>query len=372
LGNHLLADAKGLIFAGLFFAGPEAEEWLAKGESLFFQQIGEQVLADGGHFERSPMYHAQVLEDVLDVANALNRGTEPLFPLMGRMHRWLEVMTHPDEEIALFNDAAFGDAAAPGCLAAYTADLSPGNKPSKADLLDEATDSGPLISRLADTGYVRVDCGDMTAFLDVAPIGPDYLPGHAHADTLTFELSIGWQRVVVDSGVSRYGEGAERLRQRGTAAHNTVMIDDQDSSEVWGGFRVARRAYPQDLEIREAEGLVACSHDGYRRLPGKPVHRREWRFFADGLRIRDTIEGEFREASGRLHFHPGVDVLPLSEMCESGEIILPDGRRLHWKIARGHGRLLDTTWHPEFGLSIPNRCLEVDFAGRETEVELLW
>ncbi|HPA06712.1 MAG TPA: heparinase II/III family protein, partial [Candidatus Hydrogenedentes bacterium] len=62
LGNHLLANAKALIFAGLFFDGMEAERWLATGAAIFSRQLGEQVLSDGGHFERSPMYHAQVLE----------------------------------------------------------------------------------------------------------------------------------------------------------------------------------------------------------------------------------------------------------------------------------------------------------------------
>jgi len=371
LGNHLLADAKGLIFAGLFFAGPEAENWFTKGEALFFRQIEEQVLADGGHFERSPMYHAQVLEDVLDVVNALNRRTEPLFSLVGRMLGWLKVMTHPDGEISLFNDAAFGDAAAPGCLAAYAADLGLGNVPNEADPSDKNRVSVPLFTHLADTGYVRVECGDMAAFLDVAPIEPDYLPGHAHADTLSFELSLGRQRVIVDSGVSRYGEGAERLRQRGTAAHNTVVIDGQDSSEVWGGFRVARRAYPRDLEIRAAEGLVACSHDGYRRLPGKPVHRREWHFSGNGLQVRDQIEGTFREAVGYLHFHPNLQLIP-TEHCKDGHIPLPDGRMMHWRTLKGQAHLVDTTWHPEFGKSIPNQCLAIRFDGPETVVELSW
>ncbi|MEN9780004.1 MAG: hypothetical protein RL014_1152 [Pseudomonadota bacterium] len=95
-----------------------------------------------------------------------------------------------------------------------------------------------------DSGYVRLDNGPAVALLDVAPVGPDYLPGHAHADTLSFELSVGAQRVLVNSGTSCYGSSAERLRQRGTAAHNTVVVNGQDSSEVWGGFRVARRPLP--------------------------------------------------------------------------------------------------------------------------------
>lgn len=417
LGNHLLANAKALIFAGLFFEGTEADGWLTTGASIFSRQLEEQVLADGGHFELSPMYHAQVLEDLLDVINAYrafpgfamagkNRGAAPSFfetqcsDAARRMLGWMKVMSHPDGEIALLNDSAFGAAADASALEAYENRLGiqPGEYAAPTD-----SSAGPArITYLKDTGYIRVDCGDMTAFLDVAPIGPDYLPGHAHADTLSFELSLGRQRVIVDSGVSRYGDGPERVRQRGTAAHNTVQINGQDSSEVWGGFRVARRAYPKDLRINASEGLVACAHDGYRRLPGKPVHRREWRFRKGGMEIRDTIEGDFREAVGRLHFHPDVRLIPIPEdtvaaagiaasaratpaapprtgatgaessFCNEGRILLPGGREMRWRIEKGRGRLCEKSWHPEFGLSIPNQCLEIHFADRETVVVLSW
>ena len=380
LGNHLVANAKALVFAGLFFDGGEAEGWLTKGASIFAGQLREQILADGGHFERSPMYHAQVLKDVLDVMNVMQAYPEVSFA--GRraleegcgdaargMLVWMAMMSHPDGEIALLNDSAFGDAPRPAALAAYAGrlGLGPGGR-----LTSVASGGSFQIQSLRDTGYIRVDSGDMVAFLDTAPIGPDYLPGHAHADTLAFELSLGRQRVIVDSGVSRYGDGPERLRQRGTAAHNTVSIDGQDSSEVWGGFRVARRAYPHDLKIRESEGVVSCAHDGYRRLPGKPVHRREWRFREGGMKLRDEISGSFRAAIGRLHFHPEIRLEPASGACGSGRIILPDGRAIHWQIEKGCGRLCDTTWHPEFGLSIPNRCLEIAFTERDTIVDLAW
>ncbi len=71
LGNHLLANAKAVVFAGLFFGGSEGNEWLRKGIGLLDRQASEQILADGGHFELSPMYHALVLEDLLDVTNLL-------------------------------------------------------------------------------------------------------------------------------------------------------------------------------------------------------------------------------------------------------------------------------------------------------------
>ncbi len=294
----------------------------------------------------------------------------------------MKIMSHPDGKIALLNDSAFGETAGVEALETYATSLGirssdvPASLPTDGHGRRSSENRGAVPLFLAETGYLRVDCGDMAAFLDVAPIGPDWLPGHAHADTLTFELSLGRQRLIVDSGTSRYGEGPERLRQRGTAAHNTVAIDGADSSEVWGGFRVARRAYPQGFRIEAAKKMgsdptfstlvVSCAHDGYRRLPGKPIHRREWRFGESRLQIRDVIEGSFREAVGYLHFHPDLRVIADPAGREGGGenaaarglLPLPGCRQLRWQVVKGQAHLADTTWHPEFGKAIPNQCLE--------------
>jgi hypothetical protein len=156
------------------------------------------------------------------------------------MLRWLEAMCHPDGEIALFNDAAFGIAPAPAELTA-----------TRASCWVTPTPHSRSSSHLADSGYVRAASRDAVLIADVAPVGPDYLPGHAHADTLSFELSLFGQRTIVNGGTSRYGTGPEREAERGTPAHSTVTVDGENSSEVWAGFRVARRAKPFDLRIEE-------------------------------------------------------------------------------------------------------------------------
>lgn len=364
LGNHLLVNAKALVFAGLFFEGKEAAAWLDKGMAILAREIREQILPDGGQFELSPMYHALALEDLLDLHNLAAaypdaiperwRGLVAAWPdTLTRMRGWLAAMSHPDGDIAFFNDAAMGIAPAPAELEAYAQRLGLPTPGKTAD----------GITCLADSGYIRIQQGAMLALLDVAPIGPDYLPGHAHADTLSFELSLFGQRVLVNSGTSRYGTGPQRLWQRGTAAHNTVAIGGEDSSEVWGGFRVARRAKPFNLQVKELN--VACSHDGYKRLPGKPVHRREWRFMQDRLEITDTLEGVFTEAIGRLYFHPAVRV-------EEGRAVLAGGQALHWQVDGAQCRVVEAEYYPEFGLALPSRCLEMRFSGPRCVVRLRW
>lgn len=366
LGNHLFANAKALVFAGLFFGGVEAQRWLAKGLRILTREVPEQILDDGGHFERSPMYHAITLEDLLDLINVMGAYGQPIpqqWPCRAQqMLGWLSAMCHPDGGIALFNDAAFGIAPQPEALFAYAGRLG----------FVAVEDYRDGMVQLQNSGYIRLQKGGAVALLDVAPVGPDYIPGHAHADTLGFELSLYGQRVLVDSGTSCYGVSAERLRQRSTAAHNTVTIDAHDSSEVWGGFRVARRARPFDLKVDETGGemRVSCAHDGYRRLCGRPVHRRQWLLDGHGLRVRDIVEGTFREAVGRYYFHPDLAI----EMVEEGEGrgMLPGGQAFSFRVNKGLVRVADTTYHPGFNISLPNRCLEVVFDGPGAEVLFCW
>jgi uncharacterized heparinase superfamily protein len=121
LANHIFKNAKALVFSGLFFKSHDADRWLSKGLCLLARELDEQILADGGHFERSPMYHSMILEDCLDLLNVfharnewrLKNFSERLRTTTRKMVRFLIELTHPDGEIALFNDSAFGIEAQP-------------------------------------------------------------------------------------------------------------------------------------------------------------------------------------------------------------------------------------------------------------------
>lgn len=294
LGNHLLSNAKALAFAGVAFTGPEADRWLDVGLGILRREVAEQLLPDGGNFERSPMYHALCLEDLLDLIN-LAQAHPSRVPagdaatwrtLAGQARFWLDTMTHPDGEIAQFNDAAVGIAPRPAQLHRYADDLGVSAEPGSG-----VRQAGPNLVWLTASGYVRATSDTAALICDVAPLGPNYLPAHGHADTLSFELSVRGQRIVVNGGTSRYGEGAGRLAERKTRAHSTVEVAGEDSSEVWGGFRVARRARPFAVSATVDKGavMISASHDGYKRLPGSPVHRRTWRLAERSLRVQDEV-----------------------------------------------------------------------------------
>lgn len=376
LGNHLLENGFSLLFGAWYFGD---EGFFRRAEKILREELAEQILPDGGHFERSPMYHQIILGRALDCINLLTpshseeRGDsvprhsglvpEPrkkvcphsLLSLLeetaARMLDWLEQMTFRNGSIPLMNDAVFGMAPTTAELSAYAARL------------------GVSARRvpLKESGYRKIENDVYEAVLDVGDIGPDYIPGHAHADTLNFELHVSGCPVIVDSGTSTYEDCPLRHWQRSTRAHNTVEIDGQDQSEVWGSFRVARRA--RVTELKEGNGFIEVAHDGYQRLPGRPMHRREWRFGERGFQIRDRITGRFQEAVGRFHFHPDVRLDAHSDACQTGTVHLSNGTLLSWQIMKGRGHFAETTYHPEFNVSISNRCLEVLFMEPETIVE---
>jgi uncharacterized heparinase superfamily protein len=150
-----------------------------------------------------------------------------------------------------------------------------------------------------------------------------------------------------------------------------VVIDGQDSSEVWSGFRVARRAYPKKLAIDEfLDGRisVSCEHDGYTRLPGKPVHKRHWLFAPNFLQIVDEIKGKYNSAEARFHLHPDIECEKISD----NELkVSVGGRQIMITFSVKEIRLVDSTYHPEFGLSLKNICLSVPFADRLV-TDIVW
>jgi len=364
LGNHLFANAKALIFAGLFFDGREADRWFSRGKRILEKQLPEQVLVDGGNFELTPMYHEIFLEDLLDLSNIARAyqcdELDNLQSVVSKMNYWLKAMTHPDGQISFFNDAAKKIAPEPNELFAYSKSLGV-----------EPLEIGKGLIALEDSGYIRVENEAAVVLIDCARVGPDYIPGHAHADTLSFECSLFGERLIVNSGTSCYGISLERERQRSTPAHSTVTINNESSSEVWGGFRVARRAYPRDLSVRvEAdEFYIKCSHDGYKRLKGRPIHTREVKVDNMSIEVTDKISGDFDNAIGRLYFSPEVEVR--LEGDNYGRLVFDD-RVVDWKLLGGEISLKDSTYHPEFGKSVPNKCIEYKIIERKSQFKIGW
>jgi uncharacterized heparinase superfamily protein len=357
-GNHLLANATALVFAGTFFEGPEADSWRARGLELLDDQIREQILADGAHIELSPMYHSLILEGMLDLLGLGHAYPDVLdepITLMGlkevvsRMAQWLAVIQHPDGQIPYFNDAAFGIAPAPGDLLLYARRRgAPGNC------------SANHLTVLEPSGFAVLSRPPFHVIFDCGRIGPDYLPGHAHADTLSFELSFGRNRLVSNSGTSTYERGSERERERSTSAHATVEIDGVSSAETWASFRVGRRPNVAPIQFGTDQRVdwVETWHDGFQYLPGLPIHRRRIMATTGQVRIVDWIEGSgVHSIRGILPIHPGVTVEKLAENAfQLGSL---SGQPVELVID-GPVETTATTgmFAPGFGLTVPRPLIE--------------
>jgi uncharacterized heparinase superfamily protein len=277
-GNHLVKNLKAQVGLGVFLGDDDV---VGRASRRLTRQVGVQVLADGGHYERSPSYHGQVLGDLIDVGELLAAAGHPpvegLAEAVEGMRRWLGAMLLPDGDVPLFND----------CTLVGRERLA---------ALEPAPPPVERLVVLQPSGYVVMRPGPRLHLVaDVGPPCPPDLPAHAHADCLSFELAVDGERTVVDTGTSTYAPGERRRYERSTGAHNTVEVDGADQSEVWATFRVARRARPtlhRAVDGGDGPIEVTASHDGYRRLPGAPVHTRTWRVSADGVEIVDRVDGD--------------------------------------------------------------------------------
>ncbi|MBI1338482.1 MAG: heparinase [Phycisphaera sp.] len=351
LGNHLMENAVALAIVGACFDGPSAKPWLATACGILDRELPEQILDDGGHFERSPMYQSRM---VYALALMRNTGNAELATRVGRyltsMTDALTATTLPDGHIALLNDSALGIYPEPAALRDWVGRVT-------GQTLSPQTEG---VWQLPHTGYygARNAKGD-AVICDAAPIGPDYLPGHAHADTFTFELCFEGQRVIVDAGNFDYLHSDMRRYCRSTQAHNTVELNGQDQSEMWGAFRVGRRAHVRDVRFTERETgfTLGGHHDGYHHLAGKPTHKRHFTWHQDGvLLVRDTVESAVDvPVATRMHLHPDCAAEQIDDHkilvrwdASSVVIVFTDNLRLS----------METGWYcPQFGRRIENTAI---------------
>jgi len=345
-GNHLIRDAVGLAWAGRFLTllnDPNAKRYLRIATRLADEQADEQVLSDGGHFERSPLYHRHVMHDLHMLSEMTDNAVvrDRLKSVVTRMEQFDAWVRHPDGGLVLFNDAALDE------------------EPPPLDTAPPPPTTVPRGSRhFSDTGLAVWRGPRWTLFFDIGPIGPDYQPGHGHADNLTLECSYAGERLFLDPGTHSYDFDERRAYDRSTVAHNTVCVDNTSSSEVWHIFRVGRRARPIDVNVA-ADGTqfdASAAHDGYSRFG--VIHRRRVRLTNDEtLSITDRLEGRgSHKLEGGWLLAPGWKATP----AESGWQLQREGKSLRVRLQGPTDLRLSLEakpWHPRFGVEIPTTRL---------------
>ncbi len=301
--------------AGLIGARVRTPIW-----SMLATVRSEQVLADGGHTARNPSAQLRALADLVLVREALAAAGEPegfVEALVNGLAGMLRLFVHGDGGLALFNGGSEGH---PALIAAALARVG-GNLP------------GPLSVRAS--GFERIEAAHTVLIVDTgAPPRPPF-DADAHAGTLSFEMSVGPERLVVNCGAAALAEDAWLRAQRATAAHSTAVIDDTNSAEVLeSGF--GRRPDSVVVERESADGAtwITAAHDGY-VAPFGLIHRRRLYVARDGEDVRgeDTFEG--RHDGGfavRFHLHPDVKV-SLMQTGSAALLRLPSGLAFRFQVS---------------------------------------
>jgi len=293
LGNHVLENAFALTMGGVTFGHGKLFE---KGKGLLIEELKEQILNDGGHFELSPMYHQLILYRILNLIDFLNSNLvineDELILFLkskaSKMLGWLQTITFKNGDVPNVNDSTEGFA------------------PSSQKLFDYAVVLGLEwhAATLKECGYRKFENSKFEIVIDVGQAGPTYQSGHAHADSLNFVLHCRNEPILIDQGVSSYWDTLIRSSERSTKMHNTIIINDQNSSEVWAEFRLANRANVTVEE--EKQTYLRATHNGYSESFGV-VHEREFELGRDEVIIKDHLEikkNKNIKAEGHLHFHP--------------------------------------------------------------------
>jgi uncharacterized heparinase superfamily protein len=316
----------------------EEETWLARCVRFLQPELERQFNPDGGHVERSPAVQLAALQDVVEIRNLLHGAgvdaPQLLALVLDRAAPALRLMRHADGGLAMFN----GTREEP---------------PALLDLvLTQAQSRGRAPAALPETGFHRLvasrtlvitDCGaPPAARRDPAPGGlPRGADRFAHAGTLSFEMSVGRDRLIVNCGAAPAAEGEWRDALRATAAHSTLVLSDTNSSEL-KPEGLGRRVEAVEIDRQEANGAqwLEATQDGWLRQFGLRHRRRLYLSESgDDLRGEDVLEPE-REVeippfTVRFHLHPSV--VASLQTDEAGVLLrLPSGAgwRLRAKGAR--------------------------------------
>lgn len=181
-----------------------------------------------------------------------------------------------------------------------------------------------------ESGYRKLTNSFFEMLIDAGNIIPSYQPGHSHSDMLSFTLNYNGNPVFIDTGSSTYQNNARRHYERSTIAHNTVVVNNINQSEMWGSFRVAKRA--KINTSHEGKDFIKVFHDGYYKNFGV-IHSRQFSLSnSTSLNITDEILSKKNiNITTVAHFH--LDASISIEEVNGNNIQLSNGLRVHFQDA---------------------------------------
>ena len=274
-------------------------------------QLEKQTLNDGAHFELSPMYHTHILLRLTDLINLLefqnldNKLVSFLKKKLSLMNSWLENITYNNGLLPNINDS--------------TINIYP-NHNNVLNYSKSQVNSN-IKTSLSDSGLRMIKNYNYELFIDASNIKSKYQPGHSHADTFNYELHIEKDPIIVDTGISTYTDYIIRNNERSTKSHNTVVINDMNSSNIWKLFRMGKQA--EVISLNENKNSLEAVHDGYLNIGN--YHKRKWIWNKNNVKIIDSISGINNKNYSYIHFHPSFSFYIKNDM------VIGDNVRLNFK-----------------------------------------
>lgn len=300
-GNHLLINFKSVIFAFSYFKKTFNKKKMEEIEKNFIKELKLQILKDGGHFENSPMYHNQIIFDLLDIVqlNILsNKNNIFLINIINKMMNWSKIINH-NGEIPYFNDSCSN------------------LQPNYFELLqyfkiikikkDKRFDLEKKLNHFNHSGFVVFKNNNYKIIFRSGGITSNSIPAHHHANTLSFEVSTNKGKIFTNSGISTYENNSTRHYERGTMSQNTISLNRQNSSDVWKSFRVGKRPRVKSKIISENnhKTIFNAEHNGFTNgRNNKILHKRKITCNSKHIKIDDLIYGNEK---GKIYFNLYLD-----------------------------------------------------------------
>lgn len=355
LGNHYFENLKAVLLGAWYFQEPGVYNRYKK---KFTEEIKEQILPDGMHYERSMMYHKIILEDLMRVEKVLQGRRDDLqgtgnagrsAGLKKVIQRMADAAYSLEKDMGrtpLFNDA--GDNVARPLTALLKA-------------LEEEFHMIPKQrAAFRQAGYYILRNKELKIIFDAGEIAPDYMPGHGHCDGLSFELSWKGKPLFVNSGTGQY-QGPLRSYFRSTAAHNTVVIDGEEQSVCWGEHRVGKR-------IREAAGSYGENRAEGMLITGSGKRQNRKIILKEReVLISDQVKGH---VAAYLHLAPEYEYKLLGQEIQIRDRAGKEICRIQTAAGdevRIHTEGILCSYAPEFGKTERIQVLEMVWNGNGTE-----
>ncbi len=221
-----------------------------------------------------------------------------------------------------------------------------------------------LVCSRKEGGYTFLRSKDRRVLIgiDHADLGFGSIAAHGHADALSFQMFIDGCQIFVDSGTYNYHVTPEdRNYFRSTMAHNTVMIDGQEQSEILGPFIWGKRshAYIEGIEENNGTICVTAINEGT-----SGVHKRLFAFNDNSLMIQDEIMGK---AEAFFHFFPYSGYTVKENV---GNIQLC-GRMIDMILNVGDYKVETGKYSPKYNECIQNEYIRVSFLNcLKTEIHI--